>query len=192
MTLKAGGHRVVLDEITGVICLDCWDQPDLESFYQGVDSNWDWSHCQSIAVANYELALDSEDLCQYNTLEVYSWTHYTPKMLLPVMKEARQRKTSPYLQKHFRSHSFLLLDTESFCHHVETFVPHVKNWLIIGGRWAACTHNRPLSLPAMMHLPYNFYVATWSIYESLTAQHLERDRLPWVEVNAGLFRLDNH
>jgi len=181
-----------LGDISGLLCIDCWemDSPEANDYYQTLEKNIDFNQFDSILVANYELALNSNDLCQYNVLEVYSWSDYEPKMLLPVMKEARQRKTSHYLQKHLKSHSFLILNAESFQHHVTTYVPHIKNWLIIGGSWGICTHYRPLGFDTLKTLPYNFYIAPWTMFNYVN-NGINDDSLSWVDQNNGLYRLSN-
>jgi hypothetical protein len=192
MILRSDEH-VGIESIQGLIFIDCWDQQGLDEFYQTLDSKIPWHQLQSIIVANYELALDSRDFCQYNTLEAYSWTEYVPEMLLPVMKEARNRRTSPWLQKHFKTHSFLILEPNGFLYHRNRCVSHINNWLVIGGgEWEGSTHFRPLGLLAMQNLPGNFYIANWGIYPYVYDGELGRDSLTWIDQNTGLYRLDNH
>ena len=183
-------------EINGLLCIDCWEEDNLQSFYNNLDNYIDFSKIQSICVANYELMLDSRDLCQYNILEVYSWDTFNPQMLLPVMKESRFRKTSQWLQSKFSSNSFLLLDMHALKTHIETSVPHIKNWLIIGGSWQLCTHHRPVNLELMAELPYNYFITPWSIYNvrdkknmCITEKDIEEDMLEYTRFQNNFFKI---
>ena len=178
-----------------MICIDIWetDRP-APTWLDNVDRHVNFSQFGSIIVANYELALDSlNDLSQYNTLEVYSWSGFEPAILMPVMKEARQKKTHGWLKEKFSSNSFLILDTIGMKIHVENFVPHITNWLVIGDAWQACVHSRPLGLKAMMQLPYNFFAAPWSMAidgKPIERSHFENDKLSWIDHGNNLFQLN--
>lgn len=186
-----------LSNIQGLICIDCWEDSSLDVYYNRLEANLDLAQFNSIVVANYELALDSTDLCQFNTMQVYSWETYTPSVLLPLMKESRSKKTSNWLQSKLGSNSFLLLDTDSFLHHVTTAVPHVTNWLVVGGGWQMCTHGRPMGFGKLQSLPYDFYIATWSLYNTnnndLTVgiDDIAHDKFAWEDQGNNLFRLKN-
>lgn len=188
-------NNKTLNDLKGIVCIDCWELDDLTDYYKRLEEKLDFDQFDSIAVANYELRLDSSDLCQYNILEVYSWETYTPNMLLPVMKESRNKTTSNWLKTKFSTNSFLILDPESMQHHVATSVPHVTDWLVIGGSWGACTHFRPLSFKSMLKLPYNFYITDWSLYDSskpdyrMTKEQIDKDTFNWVDQGNSLYRL---
>jgi len=191
--ISSTGANKTIDEIKGLVCIDCWEQEELSSYYQMLDQRLDFDQFDSIIVANYELLLDSsKDLSQYNILEVYSWDKYTPDMLLPIMKESRQRTTSNWLKTKFTTNSFLILTQEGMKHHVSTSVPHINDWLVIGGGWGQCAHNRPLALNSMQTLPYNFYITDWSMYSltnTFTKKDIDKDRLSWVDQGNSLYKL---
>ena len=179
----------------GVVCIDIWEgqYAPSQAWLHNIDKHIDFSQFSSIIAANYELALDScNDLCQYNTLEVYSWTDYCPDMLLPMVKEARQKRTNLWLKDKFSSNSFLILDPQSMVNHVNTCVPHITDWFVIGVAWQKCSHFRPLSLTSMQYLPYNFFVAPWSMYSTshtLGAKDFETDSLTWIDHGNDLYQL---
>jgi hypothetical protein len=198
MIVSGHDNKITLKELSGVICIDIWEN------YSGIPLTWldnidkhvNFLQFDSIIAANYELALDSsDDLSQYNTLKCYSWSTYRPEILLPVMKEARKRKTHSWLKNKFSSNSFLILDTVGMKIHVESVVPHIKNWLIVGGGWQTCLHQRPLGLKNMMHLPYNFFVAPWSIYNNnskpIERSQFEQDTMCWIDRGNNFFQLNN-
>jgi hypothetical protein len=197
MILNNVGESKTLANLDGVICIDIWEGSEGPSqhWLDTIDQHIDFKQFSSIIVANYELALDSaNDLCQYNTLEVYSWETYTPLMLLPIMKEARARTTHAWLKNKFSTNSFLILDFESMIHHTINCVPHVSNWLIIGNRWQFCTHSRPLSFQSAIHVPYNFFATTWSMYDPtrpLNSNDFANDKFTWIDHSQGLFQLKN-
>jgi len=183
--------------IQGILTIDCWEDSRLDKFYQQLDKHIDFSEIQSIVVANYETALDSSDVSLYNTLETYSWHTFCPTMLLPILREARRRKPSKWLQSKVDSHSFLLLDMASLTKHLEECVPHITNWLIIGGSWKQCTHGRPINVYALQSLPKNFYIADWSIYNQnnpdwlATRRDIENDDINWQPHN-NYYLLEKH
>jgi hypothetical protein len=187
-----------LADIRGLICIDCWDNPDHDSYYNTVNNTINFKQFDSIVVASYETALDSEDVALSSTLLAYSYYNFTPEVLLPILKETRNRKTSKHIQQHLGKNSFLLLDDISFNIHVNHLVPHIKDWLVIGGSWGQCTHHRPLGFNKMLGLPYNFYAAPWSMYSmnpgknfSVTANDFATDRLPWIDHGNDLYQLQN-
>ena len=152
-------------EIRGILAIDCWEQSDLDGFYRTLDRKINFSDINSLIVASFETALDLNDLSQYNTIEQYSWHDFNPDMLLPLVKETRMRRTSNWLRSKFSKNTFMLLDMKSFRHHINTCVPHVNDWLVIGGAWEACTHCRPISFYGLRNIKNkNFFIADWSIY----------------------------
>jgi hypothetical protein len=193
MLLPSNQHSIDIQDIKGLICIDCWDDPELDSYYQKLNSIVDFDQFDSIIVASYEITLDRNDVALSNTLEEYSYHNYTPEILLPIVKETRDRTTSKYVQQHFKKHSFLLLDSVSFVTHATNCVPHVNDWLVIGGEWQMCTHNRPLGLHAMSKTKYNFYTGNDLIYHknfgTLTRQMIEQDQLTWIDCANGLYQL---
>jgi hypothetical protein len=197
MIIDAAEPGQTLSSIRGLIVIDCWERPELDSFYQCLQDHVDITQFDSIMVANYELALDSKALCQHNTLEVYSWETYTPGMLLPMLKESGSRKTSAWLQSMFSSNSFLILDEYSLVHHCTTAVPHIKDWLVIGGSWQVCIHGRPLGFYKLKTLPYNFYVIPAGLYNTKklnwlgNVDDLHNDQLTWIDQGNHLYKLQN-
>jgi hypothetical protein len=192
ITASIGANKTI-NNLKGLVCIDCWEEKDLLSYYQLLEQRIDFEQFDSIIVANYELLLDSStDLSQHNVLETYSWSTYTPEMLLPIMKEARSRKTSNWLKTKFTTNSFLILTPESMKYHVSTTVPHITDWLVIGGSWGMCTHARPLGFNSLKTLPYNFYITDWSMYfdgKTFTKKDIQTDRLTWIDQGNSLYKL---
>lgn len=189
MLINTPDNQISIDDINGLICIDCWEIDSLKPYYQNLENNINFSRFDSIIVANYELALDSlNDISQYNTLEEYSWTNYNSEILLSMISEARERKTSQILQKHFKKHAFVILTINGLVHHIENVVPHINNWLIIGGTWGMCTNTRPINFTKLAALPYNFYITNWSMY-SESIVDLSKDIHIWENCNNGLYKL---
>jgi hypothetical protein len=180
-----------LTNINGLLCIDCWEDTALNDFYNQLESKINFSQFDSIIAANYELALDTKnDLSQHNVLEEYSWHAHNPEILLDFVTEARDRDAAKLLRDNYSSNSFLLLSINAFKHHVETMVPHVRNWLVIGGTWGMCTHSRPLSFSTLSTLDYNFYTAEWAVYsESSHPIDFDNDSLTWKKHHNGLYQL---
>lgn len=180
-------------DIKGILCIDCWEDENLQYFYKNLENKICFSEIDSICVASYELLLDSNDLSQKNLLELYSWSCFDPSMLLPVMKESRFRTTSKWLQSKFSSHSILLLDMYSLEKHIKTSVPHIENWLVIGGGYRGCIHSRPVSLPTIRKLPYNFFITTWSVYNigqgRISELDIDNDTLEYARCQDGFFKI---
>lgn len=193
MIIDTNQSAVNLTDIRGLICIDCWEDPELDDYYQTLCKTINFAQFDSIVVANYEIELSADDVSLTNTLHQYSWNNYTPAVLLPVVKETRQRKTSRYLQQHFNEKSFLLLDTASFEIHVEQCVSHITDWLVIGGWWQYCSHVRPIGFCKLAKLDYNFYTADNLIYHkelgNLNRQMIEQDYLQWIDCTQGLYQL---
>jgi hypothetical protein len=184
-----------MNNIKGVICIDCWEDERLENFYQQLSTHIDFAQFDSIVLANYELLLDGNDIAQHNTIIAYSHTNEVPEIILPLVRESRIRQTSRYIPNSDKS--FVLLTPEGFRHHVERCVPHIQDWLVIGGSWGACTHSRPLSFKSMLQLPYNFYISDWSMYDfhspsgCIKKQYFENDTFKWVKQDNDLYKLTN-
>jgi len=200
MVIPESGVSKSVDDMQGLIFIDCWEMPSLANFYKGLDQHIDFDQYTSIAVANYELVLDSTDQCQYNTLEMYKDNQEL--MLLPMLYEFGKRQTSKWLQTKFKSHSVLILTTDALQYHVTTVVPHITDWLVIGGTWKSCTHSRPMGFANLQKLPYNFYITDWSMYNIIgkfddpgamvntaTSKQLEKDSHTWVDQGNNLYRL---
>lgn len=190
-----------IKDIQGLIFIDCWEMPSLINFYQQLEQKIEFDQYTSMVVANYELVLDSKDQIQRNTLEMYKHSN-RELMLLPMLYEFGYRKTSSWLQSKFKSHSVLLLTTESLQHHIETVVPHVTDWLVVGGTWQSCTHNRPIGFASLKKMPYNFYITDWSMYNitgefddpnavvnTATSKQFEKDSHTWIDQGNNLYRL---
>ena len=184
-----------MNDIKGIICIDCWEDPQLETFYQQLLTHIDFGQFESIVLANYELLLDGLDPAQHNTIIAYSHTEQVHEIIMPLVRESRVRKTSRHIPQ--RDNSFVLLTPEGFDHHVKRCVPHIQNWLVIGGSWGACTHSRPLSFKSMLQLPYNFYISDWSMYDfnsptgCIKPQYFENDTFSWVKQDNDLYKLNN-
>lgn len=193
MLSASNPNLINIQDIKGLICIDCWDDPDLDSYYQKLNDILDFKQFDSIVVASYEIKLDSDNIALSNTLDEYSYYNYTPEILLPIIKEARRRTTSNYIQQHFKKHSFLLLDIESFITHSMNGVPHINNWLVIGGEWQRCVHDRPLGFHSMSKAKHNFYTGDHLIYHkklgTLNRKMIEQDSLNWIDCSNGLYRL---
>ena len=193
-----------IKDMQGLIFIDCWEMPSLINFYQQLEQKIEFNQYTSMVVANYELALDSKDQIQCNTLEMYKHSNQE-LMLLPMLYEFGHRETSTWLQSKFKSHSVLLLTTESLQHHIETVVPHVTDWLVVGGTWQSCTHSRPIGFANLQKLPYNFYITDWSMYNIIgefdnpdaivntaTSKQFEKDSYTWIDQGNNLYRLQHN
>jgi len=152
-------------DIKGIIAIDCWDNNNLKSFYNNLDKKINFKDIESIIICNYEVCLDCNDVSLYNTLETYCWSECNEKILLPLIKEARCRQTSAWLKDKFSDNTFMLLDMYSVDYHITNCVPHIKDWLVIGGTYGGCTHSRPVNLKELPNLNANFYIAPWSMYD---------------------------
>lgn len=178
----------------GILAIDCWEQQSLQQFYAGLEKHIDFEQVQSIVVANYEVKLDTLDKSLYNTLETYCWETESSDTLLNIIRESRTRMHSTWLESKFADHTFMLLDFFSLQKHLETCVPHVQDWLVIGGSWQMCTHNRPINFGLLRQLKQNFYIAPWSIYSDTSADHsitdkdIQGDSLNW-QANGNLYKL---
>jgi hypothetical protein len=193
MLLDNNRPPVNIRDIKGLICIDCWDDPDLEEYYQKLNTILDFEQFDSIIVASYEIQLDITDISLSNTLKEYSHCNYTPEVLLPIVKETRHRTTSNYVRRYFKEHSFLLLDTVSFVHHTTNCVPHINDWLVIGGGWGMCIHGRPMGFYNLSKINYNFYTGDHLIHRrklgTLNRQMVEEDDLIWIDCSNGLYQL---
>jgi hypothetical protein len=196
---NSNGADVNIENLNGLLIIDCWDWHVPHLWLNRNKHKINFDQFDSIVIANYELMLDGSDIIQRNLLGVYAKQNFVPKMLLPVLQFAGHRKTHPWLQSNLNDRSFLILTPESMQHHVESMVPHVTNWLVVGGGWNMCTHLRPLGFYSLKAMPYNFYITDWSMIGRQVAQppgsieHIEHDKLTWIEHNK-LFQLkrDNH
>lgn len=181
---------MILNELTGLVCIDCWESAELQDYYAQLSTRLNFNNFDSIVVANYELALDSiNDLSQHNTLEEYSWTNYNPTILLDMASQAREKTSSKWLMEHFSTNTFLLLSIDGIRHHIENMVPHVKNWLVIGGAWGKCTHIRPISFKTLSSLDQNFYTAEWAVYAKDIPINFDNDVLQWKKHKDGLYQI---
>jgi hypothetical protein len=184
-----------IDQIPGVLFLDCWNEEWLEQFYQRVRTNLNLDQFSSVCVANYEIELDSKDPAQYSTLKAYSWNSYVPDMLVSITRETRGRSTASWIKESFKNQSFLILDPKCLEYHVNHLVPHVQDWLVIGGSWNACLRSRPICIDSMKKLPYNFYITDWSIYNLdmnnliTTTEQINKDPAGWINLGNSLYQL---
>jgi hypothetical protein len=192
-------HPVEVKDIHGLVCIDVWAPG---KFFNTTlwDSNLNFDNIDSIIAANYELTLDRKfDLSTHNVLRKYFEIENNIDMILPLIKDTistvEHRTAHSWLLNKFSSNSFRLLTAETMHTHVQALVPHIKNWLFLGGHWLRCTHTRPLSFPAIMPLPYNFYVATWSIQNQeklITVDDLEKDKIvKYIDHGNGLYQIYN-
>ena len=188
------GSNVSIQDLKGLLIIDCWEGHVPAAWLSQNKHKINFDQFDSILVANYDLMLDGNDIIQHNLLVDYSWVNFVPKMLLPMLEFAKDKKTHPWLQSHLNDRSFLILTPESMQHHVESTVPHVTDWLVVGGGWQMCTHSRPLGFYSLKTMPYNFYITDWSMIGQLVAkppgsvEHIENDKLTWIE-HDKLFQL---
>jgi hypothetical protein len=181
---------VILEQpdIQGIIAIDCWEEDFLKDYYKNLNNKIDFDKIQSLIVANYEVKLDIQDTSVYNTLETYAWHNFNQDMLLPLLKETRLRETSSWLKTKMKAHSFMLLDMFSVDYHIKNVVPHIDNWLVIGGSWQQCTHGRPVCFDELKKLNKNFYISTWSIFDAckenckLSNNDILADKITWTPV----------
>lgn len=184
--------------IRGVIFIDAWDENFLDPWMEGVVYNLERYYIDSIIAANYEVALDVRyDSSLRNTISEYSLNNYQPDFLLPLMRETGNREAHRDLEDIvYNNHSFMLLTPDAIEYHMDNMVPHVRDWLIVGGAWGACTHCRPFNFFHMGNIPdRRFFIADWSIYteegrptfDAISA--LESDRLTWSFTDSELYQL---
>jgi hypothetical protein len=184
--------------IRGVIFLDAWDEDFLDQWMQQVNIKLENYYVDSIIAANYQVALDVRyDTSLRNTISEYSLNNYQPDFLLPLMKETGNKEVHRDIEDiHFGNHSFMLLTPDSIKYHMNNMVPHIRDWLVIGGAWGACTHCRPFNFFHMGNIPdRRFYIADWSMYAQQgrpsfnLIEELTNDRLTWSSTNSELYQL---
>lgn len=191
-----------ISDIQGLICIDCWDHPEVaESYYNQLKKFINFDQFQSIIVANYELTIDGKDVATSNTLNEYCWSGLTLDFVLPVVKYAGDKKTNRFIQQHFNKQAFLILDSNTFVMHLALQSLNIRNWLVIGGAWQHCTHWRPLGFTNLLKLPMNFYAREGLLIKKLTDEDMpvglidkvdfELDSLTWADQTNGLYLLQN-
>lgn len=183
-----------ITDIKGLVIIDCWNVPEVTEWLEHVKYRFDLNNFDSIVVANYELKLDGDDICQQNLLEFYSRRQFTPDILLSMIKYSGGCITHPWLQSRFNDRCFLILESKDMIHHVQNTAAHVQDWLVVGWRWKECTHTRPLGFYNMRFMPYNFYITDWSMVgvEQNSLAHLQQDRLGWIDHSNNLFQLKKY
>jgi len=184
-----------VSDIKGLVIIDLWkDIPIIDEWAARNNEKLNLDAFQSVIVANYELKLDSDDICQHNVLQHYSWTNFTPNILLSMVKYCRSCRTHPWIQNQLTDRSFLILEPEDMKHHVQNIAPHIQDWLVIGWCWRECTHTRPIGFYNMRFMPYNFYVTNWSMVGvgPDSVEHLQKDRLRWIDYGNNLFQLEKY
>jgi hypothetical protein len=190
---NTSGSNVNIEDLKGLLIIDFWEGPPQDNWIDRNKHKINFDQFDSIVVANYALLLDGNDIIQRNLLVDYCWTTFTPKMLLPVLEFSNHLKTHPWLQSHLNDKSFLILTPESMQYHVESVVPHVTDWLVVGSSWGMCTHRRPLGFISLTRMPYNFYITDWSMIgddvKPDSIEHIEKDNLIWVDYTNNLFQL---
>jgi hypothetical protein len=192
--------NVNIEDLKGLLIIDFLEGHVPDGWLERNKHKINFDQFHSIVVANYELMLDGSDTIQCNLLVEYAQRSFVPKMLLPMLKFAQGFKTHPWLQSHLNDRSYLILTPESMQHHVESMVPQVTDWLVVGGGWQMCTHTRPLGFYSLKNMPYNFYITEWSMIGKKVAQppssleHIKNDNLIWVDHTNNLFQLqrDDH
>ena len=184
-----------LNQIPGILFVDCWEDQNLEQFYHRVKPQLNLLQFSSVCVANYGLALDSTDPAQRNTLLAYSWNEYIPDMLKGITREAQEKSTANWIRESFKTQSFLILDPECLDYHINYLVPHAQDWLIVGGSWDLCLRGRPICIDSLKKLSYNFYITPWSIYDvnsndlSTTVEQINSDPAGWINLGNNLYQL---
>lgn len=186
-----------INDINGLLIIDWWEETDSNKDWAvAIKSNLNKLKFETVVVSNYEIQLSLEDPCQLNTVTQYGWYDYQPKILSPLLKECRPHRISnPYIVQNYSVNGFVILDIESLLLHFEKLNISLKNWLVVGGLWQGCAHNRPIGLKNLIQLPFNFFVTTWSIYKVdnrfLTPDDFSKDNLPWTHVGNDLYKLGN-
>jgi hypothetical protein len=190
---NTSGSNVNIEDLKGLLIIDFWEDPPQDNWIDRNKHKINFDQFDSIVVANYGLLLDGNDIIQHNLLVDYCWTNFVPEMLLPMLEFAKDKKTHPWLQSHLNAKSFLILTPESMQHHVESMVPHVTDWLVVGGSWKICTHQRQLGFYFLTRMPYNFYITDWTMLGDQvkpgSIEHIEKDDLIWVDYTNNLFQL---
>lgn len=186
-----------INDINGLLIIDWWKETDSKkNWTSAVTSNLDKLKFETVVISNYEIQPSLEDPCQLNTVMQYGWYDYQPKILAPLLKECRPQRTSnPYIVQNYSVNGFVILDIESLLLHFEQSQISIKNWLVVGGGWQDCCHHRPIGFKNLIRLPFNFFVANWSIHKPdnsfLTPDDFAKDNLPWTHVGNDLYKLGN-
>jgi hypothetical protein len=204
-------NEITLDDIQCILCIDCWAADGIEdAFYSKIDQYIDFSKIHHIIVANYQSTLRNTDNSLTNTYNLYNWdkgtqdieiihsvfVDYTPADT----KKQPRHDTSKWLEsKLHNDHSYRLLQPHHFIKHVNDMVPNLTNWLVIGGNWKICAHNRPLGFKNLVDMPLNFFIANWSIYDinndkgrhiELTDEMIETDsECIWEKAGTEIYKL---
>lgn len=188
-------YRDAKPNIRGVIFIDVWDEPYLDRWVDKMMHNLEKYYLDSVISANYEVALDVRyDTSLLNTISEYSLNNFSPEFILPLMQYTGTREAHRDLQDIvYNKHSFALLTPDAVEYHMQNMVPHVKDWLVVGGAWGACTHCRPFNFYHMSNMDQRFFVADWSMYTengtTFTPELLKQDQLTWSTTNSKLYQL---
>ena len=158
-------------------------------------------------MSNYQSPLDNSDNSLNNTYDLYHdndesiinsiFVRYAirPEHSLPIHYTSAWLKT-----KLHNDLSFAILKPDHFVKHVNSQVPGLNKWLVIGGLWQVCAHRRPLGFKNLVDLPFDFYIAPWSMYkkdEDLQQHHNELSEIEilndpnfeWAKVGSEMYKL---
>lgn len=194
MIVRSDKHTGI-EDVTGLLIIDWWQQhDDNRAWSSTVKQALDELQFLTVMVANYQIAPSLQDPVQFNTIQQYGWHDYRPSMLAPILKECGQQTTNQFVQDRYGDKSFLLLDLESILAHLlYTGSDRIKNWLVVGGGWGGCVHNRPVGLRNLTNIAYNFYITDWSIYHGtksiINRQDIDQDSLVWLDHGDNLYQL---
>jgi len=196
MLTNCKNNPMSIEDIHGLLIIDWWQDVDSNTAWsQQAKSELDKLHHHSVIVSNFEITPDLDDPCQFNTIEQYGWHDYQPVILSPLLKECGRRSTNRYVKDRFKSKSFQLNDISSIKLHLKLAgMLNIKNWLIVGGSWGSCIHNRPVGFLNLLNLECNFFITDWSIYRRdfiFTRDCIEKDTLNWIDHGNNLYQLDN-
>lgn len=196
--------HVISQGITGLICIDLWEQDPYKDPYKQVYLDW----LQSLATtlkqhqwatiinAGYHTRLDYQDRSIFNTLLEYNWKNFDQEIMLETIRNAHNTVMCRAVQDMFDQRSFALYSVESFLRHQRRFAPDVKRWLVVGAAWQVCVHGRDLGLDKLMeHLPetdLEFYGTTWGFFKRNAPVHdidFRHDhRVQWQLTAPGLYQ----
>jgi len=191
-----------MNDIQGLICLDLWQSgpdPDYftEPYLEWLDRLPEYLKqfkFDSIINASYGTRIDFQDTSVYNTFVTYNWAKFDQDVMITMLQTCNNFTMSQkIIDQVFGLNTFALYDIESFIKHSSSIVPHVKNWLVVGGTWNKCVHWRRLGLSNLAKLhQYNFFGSTWGFYKNasgMTEDDFKNNNLKWNQVDREMFQL---
>lgn len=185
-----------MPDIQGVIMIDVWSLPELQSFFQTVQQRMPKFDIQCCVNASYNLDIgqinDVGDRSLHNTFRLHLWNrgieqqpldletmNPSDRLVFNVLRFSRSNyRTDPTLHTPDllgSDASVVILDADDLVHHCQMYHNNsIKNWLILGQAWEMCVHHRPMGLCNLAKLissnDYNFFVTPWSVRDQHGAE----------------------